>query len=136
MTHPSKWGMGSGLAPSVVILAPWLDNLLCLLPQYVTHPAEQSVLIHVLRANVNFNSSGESRCALVLCAPVPAQRGELCWGARPWCVAGRVCSCDNQQPGSSCPAGVWISCGEGMEGYVRTLCTSGSRLLTPCLFQT
>lgn len=31
--------------------------------QYVTHPAEQSVLIHILWANINFNSSGESGSA-------------------------------------------------------------------------
>lgn len=60
--------------------------------QYVTHPAEQSVLIHVLWANVNFNSSGESGCARALCTPL---------------LLSRYC-----------------------------LCTSGLRLLPPCLFQT
>lgn len=63
-----------------------LDNLLFLLPQYVTHPAEQSVLIHILWANVNFNSSGEFWCALVLRSPIPAWLGEVCWRAQP-----RVC---------------------------------------------
>lgn len=59
--------MGTALVlPPVVALASWFDNLLFLLPQYITHPAEQSVLIHILWANVNLNSSGESRCALVL----------------------------------------------------------------------
>ncbi|KAJ7416542.1 ubiquitin associated protein 2 like protein [Willisornis vidua] len=34
----------------------------------ITHAAEQSVLIHILWANINFNSSGESGCAFTLCA--------------------------------------------------------------------
>lgn len=73
--------MGSGLVLPMVTLTPWLDNLLFLLPQYVTHPAEQSVLIHILWANVNFNSSGESRCALALLQ----QNKSPChkWGVQP-----------------------------------------------------
>lgn len=74
--------MGSGLVLPMVTLILWLDNLLFLLLQYITHPAEQSVLIHLLWANVNFNSSGESECALVLCTSIGAGSAVVTRAAR------------------------------------------------------
>lgn len=113
-------------------LSPWFDNLLFLFLQCITHPAEQSVLIHILWANINFNSSGESGYALALCTKfllnLVGSAGVPDLGAVVVMEAARLLA-------------VLLEFGCCVEREDRglcqnTVCICGSRLLIPCLFLT
>lgn len=114
----------------MLTLSPWSDNVLFLFCQCVTHPAEQSVLIHILRANINFNSFGESGFALTLCtsfllglvgsAGVSDLEAAVVTGAARLLAVLLEFGC----------------CVERDDRVMSEHCTCGSRLLTPCLFLT
>lgn len=130
MTHPiqadGKWDGVTDVGSHLGLIMFYFSSCQC-----ITHPAEQSVLIHILWANINFNPSGESGYDLSLCAPfLPSLGGSAgvpdlglwFWQELPGC---------------------WLCCWsldvvwkETTGGCVRTLYTCGSRLLTFCLFLT
>lgn len=116
MTQPiqadGKWDGASDVGSHLGLILFYFSSCQC-----ITHPAEQSVLIHILWANINFNPSGESGYHLSLCAPFLLSLGALLGCLTLGCGFGRSCQ------GAGCAAGVWMLCGERQQGVVSEHCT-------------
>lgn len=129
-THPiqadGKWDGATDVGSHLGLIMFYFSSCQC-----ITHPAEQSVLIHILWANINFNPSGESGYDLSLCAPFLLSLG----GSAGVPELGAVVLA-----GAARLLAVLLESGCCVERDNRGLCQNtvpcGSRLLTFCLFLT